>query len=140
MLARIESAFRAREASEARRRRRFAADASHELRTPLAPSAGSPSCTGRARSRPRTAATMRRIEDEATRMGGLVEDLLVLARMDDGPREGASPWTWRYSPGTPCTTCGASIRTGPSGWTGLRPGSGPAPGVVLGDEEGCARW
>jgi two-component system OmpR family sensor kinase len=81
MLDRLEEAFRRRQASE-ERLRRFLADASHELRTPLTSirgyaelhrlgAAGDP---GRA---------MRRIEDEAARMGVLVEDLLTLARLDE---------------------------------------------------------
>ena len=83
MLGRIEAAFRAQEASEARTRR-FAADASHELRTPLASIRGFAELFRQgavpADAVPRT---MRRIEDEATRMGGLVEDLLLLARLDE---------------------------------------------------------
>jgi two-component system OmpR family sensor kinase len=72
MLAQIESAFRARAASEDRTRR-FAADASHELRTPLAAIRGYAELyrQGAVPSSdvPRT---MQRIEDEARRMGGLV--------------------------------------------------------------------
>jgi len=88
MLAQIEAAFTARAESEQRavrseeRMRQFVADASHELRTPLTTirgfaelyrqgAAGDPS------------AVMRRIEDEAARMGLLVEDLLLLARLDE---------------------------------------------------------
>ncbi|HEY6793813.1 MAG TPA: HAMP domain-containing sensor histidine kinase [Kineosporiaceae bacterium] len=83
MLTQIESAFRAREASEARTRR-FAADASHELRTPLVSIRGFAELYRQgavpAEDVPRT---MKRIEDEAKRMGSLVEDLLLLARLDE---------------------------------------------------------
>ena len=83
MLTRIEEAFRAREASEARVRR-FAADASHELRTPLTSIQGYAELwrAGGLRSEPELAEAMRRMEQEAHRMGTLVEDLLLLARLD----------------------------------------------------------
>jgi len=90
MVAQVESAFREREASEAEARqseermRRFVGDASHELRTPLTSIRGfaelyrqgalpSPADVDRA---------MSRVESEAARMGLLVEDLLLLARLD----------------------------------------------------------
>jgi two-component system OmpR family sensor kinase len=98
MLSQIETAFHAREESEAaahqseERMRRFIADASHELRTPLTTIRGfaeyyrqrgglldesssglSPEDLNR---------IMNRVEAEAARMGVLVEDLLLLARMD----------------------------------------------------------
>ncbi len=85
MLAQVEHSFGVREASE-QRMRDFVADASHELRTPLATVKGyaelyrvgavSPEDVGGA---------MRRIEDEATRMTRLVEDLLTLTRLDSEP-------------------------------------------------------
>ena len=109
MLSQIETAFHAREQSEAaahqseERMRRFIADASHELRTPLtairgfaeyyrqrgglvrrwdrdhAPGAG----TGTAGLTPDDLdRIMQRVEKEAARMGLLVEDLLLLARLD----------------------------------------------------------
>ena len=83
MLARIEDAFRAREASEARLRR-FAADASHELRTPLTSIRGYAELyrAGGLRGQAELDEAMRRMEQEANRMGGLVEDLLLLARLD----------------------------------------------------------
>jgi two-component system OmpR family sensor kinase len=85
MLAQIEEAFGARAASQ-ERMRQFVADASHELRTPLAAIRGYSELyrMGAIRTRPAVADTMRRIEDSATRMGTLVEDLLHLARMDEG--------------------------------------------------------
>lgn len=83
MLGRIEDSFRAREASEARVRR-FAADASHELRTPLTSIQGYAELwrAGGLRREPELAEGMRRMEQEARRMAALVEDLLVLARLD----------------------------------------------------------
>lgn len=83
MLTQIEAAFRDRETSEARTRR-FAADASHELRTPLASVRGYAELYRQGAVPPGEVDTvMRRIEDEAKRMGGLVEDLLLLARLDE---------------------------------------------------------
>ncbi|WP_168582293.1 sensor histidine kinase [Gephyromycinifex aptenodytis] len=84
MLTQIESSFAAREASE-ERMRRFVTDASHELRTPLATVRGYAELyrQGAANSPEAVANSMQRIEGEATRMSGLVEDLLLLARMDN---------------------------------------------------------
>jgi two-component system, OmpR family, sensor kinase len=86
MLDRLEDAFRRREASEARLRQ-FLADASHELRTPLASLRGYAELyrIGAAREPADIDKAMRRIEDESTRMGVLVEDLLTLARLDEVP-------------------------------------------------------
>jgi two-component system OmpR family sensor kinase len=84
MLAQIEQSFAAREASE-ERMRQFVADASHELRTPLAAVRGYAELyrQGAVREPADVASAMTRIAGEATRMGGLVEDLLMLARLDD---------------------------------------------------------
>ena len=83
MLSRIEEAFLAQEASEARVRR-FAADASHELRTPLTSIQGYAELwrAGGLRDEGELSEAMRRMEQEARRMGTLVEDLLLLARLD----------------------------------------------------------
>ena len=83
MLDRIESAF-AREASSALRR--FVADASHELRTPLAAVRAYAELFDRgAAERPDDLArSMRGITRESERMSVLVEDLLLLARLDEG--------------------------------------------------------
>ena len=82
MLAGIEGAFAARAASE-ERLRRFLADASHELRTPLTSIRGYSELFDRARDRPEDLATsMRHIREEANRMSVLVDDLLLLARLD----------------------------------------------------------
>jgi two-component system OmpR family sensor kinase len=97
MLAQIEAAFGARAASEASARRseeaarrsedrmrRFVADASHELRTPLTTIRGFAELyrQGGSRDPAELDRLMRRIEDQAARMGLLVEDLLLLARLD----------------------------------------------------------
>lgn len=111
MLTQIEAAFTARAASETsarwaesaardaaaaarasesrairseERMRQFVADASHELRTPLTTIRGFAELyrQGAARAPEQTAGLLRRIEDEAARMGLLVEDLLLLARLD----------------------------------------------------------
>ena len=85
MLARIESSFRAQEASE-RKLRRFVADASHELRTPLSAVRAYAELYDRgAAERPDDLErSMRGISRESERMSVLVEDLLLLARLDDG--------------------------------------------------------
>ena len=85
MLSQIESAFGERHASEDRLRR-FVADASHELRTPLTSIRGYAELFRRgANHRPEDLARiMRNIEEEAIRMGVLVDDLLLLARLDNG--------------------------------------------------------
>ena len=90
MLGQIEQAFRAREASETsalaseERMRRFVADASHELRTPLTSIRGFAELyrQGAVAGPEDLDRVMRRVEDEAARMGLLVEDLLLLARLD----------------------------------------------------------
>ncbi len=84
MLAQIEGAFAEREAGE-RRLRRFLADASHELRTPLAAIRGYAELyrIGAQREPAQVERAMGRIESESARMGGLVDDLLTLARVDE---------------------------------------------------------
>jgi two-component system OmpR family sensor kinase len=92
MLGRIEAAYRAREEGEARARdsedrmRRFVADASHELRTPLTSVRGLAEFSlqqGETASRAELTRLTARIQQEATRMGLLVEDLLLLAQLDE---------------------------------------------------------
>ncbi|WP_404959112.1 sensor histidine kinase [Streptomyces sp. 147326] len=85
MLGHVSSALTARQQSETRVRQ-FVADASHELRTPLASIRGYAELTRRGREEPGpdTRHALGRIESEATRMTGLVEDLLLLARLDAG--------------------------------------------------------
>ncbi|MFE0577820.1 sensor histidine kinase [Streptomyces sp. NPDC058874] len=85
MLGHVASALTARQQSETQVRQ-FVADASHELRTPLASIRGYAELTRRGREEPGpdTRHALGRIESEATRMTGLVEDLLLLARLDAG--------------------------------------------------------
>jgi two-component system OmpR family sensor kinase len=85
MLARISEALTARHATETRVRQ-FVADASHELRTPLAAIRGYTELAQRHRDALPTdvAHAMGRVESEAARMTHLVEDLLLLARLDEG--------------------------------------------------------
>ena len=83
MLARIEESFEARAQSEDKLRR-FVADASHELRTPLTSIRGFAELhrQGAVPEGEKTRELIGRIEKESMRMGYLVEDLLMLARMD----------------------------------------------------------
>jgi two-component system, OmpR family, sensor kinase len=92
MLDRIGDALAARTASE-QRLRRFVADASHELRTPLTAIRGYAELyrQGGGESGTVTATAMERIEQAATRMGALVEDLVLLARLDQGRPLEAAP-------------------------------------------------
>ncbi|WP_433894577.1 sensor histidine kinase [Streptomyces sp. CA-111067] len=85
MLGHVGSALHARQESETRVRR-FVADASHELRTPLASIRGYAELTRRGREPvgPDTRHALGRVESEAARMTTLVEDLLLLARLDAG--------------------------------------------------------
>jgi two-component system OmpR family sensor kinase len=84
LLAHVESSLDARHESE-QRVRQFVADASHELRTPLTTIAG---YTELARRRPddaeAAATALAKVADESRRMTALVEDLLLLARLDSG--------------------------------------------------------
>jgi len=83
MLSRIEESFDARSKSE-EKLRRFVADASHELRTPLTAIRGFAELhrQGAVPAGEKTNELIARIEKESMRMGYLVEDLLMLARMD----------------------------------------------------------
>jgi two-component system OmpR family sensor kinase len=92
MLGQIEQAFAKRQESE-ERLRRFLSDASHELRTPLTSIRGYAELFRLgATSNPKdTAKAMQRIEEEATRMGVLVEELLALARLDEMPVSAREP-------------------------------------------------
>ena len=85
MLSQIEAAFAQRTASE-NRLRRFIADASHELRTPLTSIRGYAEMLrrGAAESPTDSEVARRRIEDEAVRMSTLVDDMLLIARLDQG--------------------------------------------------------
>ncbi|WBB51729.1 HAMP domain-containing sensor histidine kinase [Verrucosispora sp. WMMA2044] len=85
MLGHVAAALAARQASETRVRQ-FVADASHELRTPLAAIRGYAEVARRGRAEVPTdvAHALRRVESESTRMTSLVDDLLLLARLDSG--------------------------------------------------------
>ncbi|MFD6612506.1 ATP-binding protein [Micromonospora chalcea] len=85
MLGHVAAALAARQASETRVRQ-FVADASHELRTPLAAIRGYAEVARRGRQEvpPDVAHALRRVESESTRMTSLVDDLLLLARLDSG--------------------------------------------------------
>jgi two-component system OmpR family sensor kinase len=85
MLVQIESAFGKREESEARLRR-FVADASHDLRTPLTSIRGYAELLrkGAFTNEEERRRALGRIEHEADRMSVLVDDLLLLARLDQG--------------------------------------------------------
>lgn len=85
MLTSIESAFDQRSRSEAKLRQ-FVADASHELRTPVTTIRGYAELyrTGALDDRHELDSAMRRTEQESIRMGELIEDLLLLARLDQG--------------------------------------------------------
>ncbi len=84
MLDHIASALEARQASETRVRQ-FVADASHELRTPLAAIRGYTELTQRmGDDREAIAHAMSRVASETQRITRLVEDLLLLARLDSG--------------------------------------------------------
>ena len=83
MLSRIEESFTARVESE-NKLRRFVADASHELRTPLTAIRGFAELhrQGAVVGEDKTKELINRIEKESVRMSSLVEDLLLLARLD----------------------------------------------------------
>ncbi len=83
MLDRLESSFDERARTETRLRQ-FAADASHELRTPVQTIRGYGELyrLGALTDEARLSDAMRRTEQEATRMGRIIEDLLLLARLD----------------------------------------------------------
>jgi two-component system, OmpR family, sensor kinase len=86
MLSNVAGALTARQTSEMKVRQ-FVADASHELRNPLAAIRGYAELTRRRRAEmpPDAAYAMERVESETERMSRLVEDMLLLARLDSGP-------------------------------------------------------
>jgi two-component system, OmpR family, sensor kinase len=83
MLGQLEAAFKEREANEARLKQ-FVADAAHELRTPLAAIRGYAELyrSGGIKPGPDLERAMARVEGEGIRMGHLVDDLVLLARLD----------------------------------------------------------
>jgi two-component system OmpR family sensor kinase len=130
MLNRIEAAFSEKSASESRLRQ-FVADASHELRTPLTSIRGYTELLRKGafadeESRQRA---LSRVEREATRMGTLVDDLLLLARLDEGRPLERSPVDLRR--------VGADAVDDARAVEPARPVElvAPAPVVVLGDRD-----
>jgi len=97
MLGRIEESFAVRVQSESKLRR-FVADASHELRTPLTAIRGFAELhrQGAVTGEEKTRELIGRIEKESIRMGSLVEDLLLLARMDQNPELNREPVDLEY--------------------------------------------
>ncbi len=134
MLEHIEAAFAARQASEGRMRR-FAADASHELRTPLVTIRGFSELYrhGALATEEDVSTAMGRIESEAKRMGSLVEDLLLLARLDEQRPLQHKPVDLQLLANDAVVDSQASDRTRSITMAGLD-GAAPAPAPVLGDE------
>ncbi|MGY4999759.1 sensor histidine kinase [Streptomyces griseus] len=155
MLGHVGSALAARQESETRVRQ-FVADASHELRTPLASIRGYAELTRRATGGreapepdPVTRHALGRIESEADRMTGLVEDLLLLARLDAG--RPLSYGTTDLLPLVVDAVSDAQVAdrpdAGPGGGarTAAGPGAGPGPDALVADRPGAGpdarhRW
>ncbi|MFI1803263.1 sensor histidine kinase [Streptomyces californicus] len=166
MLGHVGAALAARQESETRVRQ-FVADASHELRTPLASIRGYAELTRRAGGGgaapgpdPVTRHALGRIESEADRMTGLVEDLLLLARLDAGrplsygstdllplvvdavsdaraaDRPGSQPYDGPEAD-RPATGSGTGPATGPA--TGSATGSATCSGTGSATGSGAAR-
>jgi two-component system, OmpR family, sensor kinase len=135
MLEQIEAAFAARAASE-NRMRAFVADASHELRTPLAGIRGFAELyrMGALSEDADIKRTMARIESEAVRMGGLVEDLLMLARLDEQRPIELAPMDLRTLAADALHDTTALDPTRPVSLTGPGGAVGPSAALVLGDE------
>ncbi|WP_033217739.1 sensor histidine kinase [Kitasatospora phosalacinea] len=132
MLTHIETAFAARAASE-RRMRRFVADASHELRTPLAGIRGFAELH-RMGALQDVDRAMDRIESEAVRLGALVEDLLLLARLDEERPLNLAPMDLRTLAADALHDLTALDPGRPVALTGPGGEGSPQPAPVLGDE------
>ena len=137
MLDHIAAALSTRQASESRVRQ-FVADASHELRTPLAAIRGYTELAQRKRAEvpADVAHAMSRVESEAHRMTHLVEDLLLLARLDSGrPLERATgrsgPVVRRCRQRRPCRRTRS-----PTGTWRCPPNRCSSPATT----PGCIRW
>jgi two-component system OmpR family sensor kinase len=134
MLTQIEEAFSEKSASEDRLRQ-FVADASHELRTPLTSIRGYAELLGRGGFSDEAGRrkALKRIEEEATRMGGLVDDLLLLAELDRGRPLRAEPVDLHRI----CADAVGDSNAVPHGHhLNLAPGT---PVVVIGDGERLAQ-
>ena len=130
MLDGIEGSFREREATE-RRLRQFLSDASHELRTPLTSIQGFAELF-RLHSDERPVdlpVILRRIEQESGRMKVLVEDLLLLARLDETRPHASEPVDLSV---LAADACSDAVATAPDRQVTL---DAPAPVVVLGDTD-----
>lgn len=128
MLDGIEESFREREATE-RRLRRFLADASHELRTPLTSIQGFAELfrLGATNEQVDLPIILRRIEQEAGRMKMLVEDLLLLARLDETRPAASEPVDLTV---LAADACSDAVAVAPDRRVTL---DAPEPVVVLGD-------
>lgn len=132
MLAQIESAVAARARSE-ERLRRFVADASHELRTPLAGISGFAQLYRMGGAE--VEATMDRIERESLRLTGLVDDLLLLAQVDEkGLELRLAPMDLRSLAADALHDLRALDPTREVTLTGLDGADSPSPAPVEGDE------
>lgn len=131
MLDGIEGSFREREATELRLRQ-FLADASHELRTPLTSIQGFAELfrLGAANDQVDLPIIMRRIEQEAGRMKVLVEDLLLLARIDETRPFDPEPVDLTV---LAADACSDAVATAPDRKITL---DAPSPAVVRGDGDG----
>jgi two-component system OmpR family sensor kinase len=138
MLTRIEAEVDARTTSE-QRLRQFVADASHELRTPLTSIRGFAELyrRGGAPPGPVLDETMSRIEGEAGRMGVLVEDLLMLARLDRQRPPAQRPVDLLEIAADTIRDAAARVPDRPVRLAGLRDDTDTfEPATVLGDEHG----
>jgi two-component system OmpR family sensor kinase len=138
MLERIEAEVSARTASE-QRLRQFVADASHELRTPLTSIRGFAELYRRGGAQPGPALdeTMSRIEGEAGRMGVLVEDLLLLARLDQQRPPTLKPVDLLEIAADTIRDAHARVPDRPVRLSGLQDDADTfEPATVLGDEHG----
>ncbi len=140
MLTQIESAFGAQRASEAAARasedrmRQFVADAGHELRTPLTSIRGYAELVrqGAVDTADGRAQVVRRIEDAAASMGVLVDDLLLLARLDQRRPLARGPVDLLQL----ATDAAHDARVrAPERVIEVRPDDGPVPPVAIGDED-----
>ena len=130
MLGRLEESFAEREATE-QRLRQFLADASHELRTPLTSIQGFAELfrLGAESDEADLKVTMRRIEEESGRMQHLVDDLLLLARLDQTRPLERRPIDLAVVAADACT---AAVAVDPSRTVTL---DAPTPVVVQGDDD-----
>lgn len=130
MLGRLEEAFAERDATE-QKLRQFLADAAHELRTPLTSIQGFAELfrLGAESDEVDLAVTMRRIEEESGRMRHLVDDLLLLARLDETRPIERRPVDLAVVAADACTD---AVAVDPSRTVTL---DAPTPVVVEGDDD-----